>query len=63
MSSIQYINEQIQPYKNSLLKHSLYDKVKTLEDLHTFLEVHVYAVWDFMSLLKSLQQTGWIKIK
>lgn len=55
MSSIQYINEQIQPYKNSLLKHSLYDKVKTLEDLHTFLEVHVYAVWDFMSLLKSLQ--------
>jgi len=50
------INENLQPLKNQLLKHSLYEKVKTIEDLHTFLECHVYAVWDFMSLLKALQQ-------
>ena len=50
------INQNLQPLKDQLLQHSLYEKVKTIEDLHTFLECHVYAVWDFMSLLKALQQ-------
>jgi hypothetical protein len=36
-----------------LLQHSLYAKVKTIEDLQSFLENHL--VWDFMSLLKALQ--------
>ncbi len=49
------INQKIQPQKDTLLQHSLYEKVKTLDDLHKFLECHVYAVWDFMSLLKALQ--------
>ena len=49
------INQNIFSYKQILLHHSLYEKVKTIEDLHQFLENHVYAVWDFMSLLKALQ--------
>lgn len=49
------ITQKIQPQKETLLQHSLYEKVKTLDDLHKFLECHVYAVWDFMSLLKALQ--------
>jgi hypothetical protein len=53
--NIEAINKTIQPQKESLLQHSLYKKVQTIEDLHTFLENHVYAVWDFMSLLKALQ--------
>lgn len=53
--TISIINEKIQPQKNILLHHPLYGKVKTIEDLHQFLESHVYAVWDFMSLLKALQ--------
>lgn len=53
--NIQYINNSIEAQKNVLLQHPLYNKVKTIEDLHTFLESHVYAVWDFMSLLKALQ--------
>lgn len=54
--NIQHINKSIESHKNTLLEHSLYNKVKTIEDLHIFLESHVYAVWDFMSLLKALQE-------
>jgi hypothetical protein len=53
--NIETINNKIQPKKELLLQHPLYKKVKTIEDLHCFLENHVYAVWDFMSLLKALQ--------
>nr|WP_315156811.1 DUF3050 domain-containing protein [uncultured Flavobacterium sp.] len=53
--NIPYINSKIATQKEELLNHSLYHKVQTLEDLHCFLETHVYAVWDFMSLLKALQ--------
>ena len=53
--TISLINEKIQSQKEILLQHSLYEKVKTIDDLHEFLENHVYAVWDFMSLLKALQ--------
>ena len=49
------ITEKIQSQKDILLQHPLYEKVKTMDDLHKFLESHVYAVWDFMSLLKALQ--------
>ena len=53
--TIQTINQNIQGYKNQLLTHSLYEKVKTIDDLNCFLENHIYAVWDFMSLVKKLQ--------
>ena len=53
--TIQHINNTIEPQKNILLHHPLYKKVKTVEDLQCFLENHVFAVWDFMSLLKALQ--------
>jgi len=53
--NIETINNSIQPQKELLVNHPLYDKVKTIEDLQCFLENHVYAVWDFMSLLKALQ--------
>ncbi|MBG6109298.1 hypothetical protein IWX84_000153 [Flavobacterium sp. CG_9.10] len=53
--NIEAINKTIQSQKESLLQHSLYKKVQTIDDLQTFLENHVYAVWDFMSLLKALQ--------
>ncbi|UPT71723.1 MAG: DUF3050 domain-containing protein [Flavobacterium sp. JAD_PAG50586_2] len=53
--NIPTINQKIQSHKDALLQHPLYEKVKTMDDLHQFLESHVYAVWDFMSLLKALQ--------
>lgn len=53
--NIETINSRIQPQKQQLLQHSLYEKIKTIENLNCFLENHVFAVWDFMSLLKALQ--------
>lgn len=53
--NVETINSKIQLQKKLLLQHSLYEKVKTIEDLNIFLENHVFAVWDFMSLLKALQ--------
>ena len=53
--NIETINNTIHPQKELLLSHPLYEKVKTIADLNCFLENHVYAVWDFMSLLKALQ--------
>ena len=52
---IQDIEKAIAPFQEELLNHSLYKKLKTPEDLKTFMQHHVFAVWDFMSLLKSLQ--------
>jgi len=49
------IKTKIEPLRQELLNHSLYVKIYTIEDLHVFLTHHVYAVWDFMSLLKGLQ--------
>lgn len=53
--SIESIHKSIQTQKDILLNHPLYSKIKTLESLNIFLEHHIYAVWDFMSLLKALQ--------
>lgn len=66
--NIDTINNSILPQKEQLLQHPLYGKVKTIEDLRHFLEGHVYAVWDFMSLLKALQSkltcttTPWLPV-
>lgn len=55
----------IEQLMQELTDHKLYEGLKTLEDVKTFTEYHVFAVWDFMSLLKALQtsltctQTPW----
>lgn len=49
------INKNIQPYKEEIVNHPLYKKLSSVEDIAVLMEHHVYAVWDFMSLLKALQ--------
>ena len=53
--NIQHINTQISEYKKDVVNHPLYNQLNSIEDVQKLMEVHVYAVWDFMSLLKGLQ--------
>lgn len=53
--NIEKLMEAIQPYRNQLLSHPIYHDMRSLEDFQVFMEQHVFAVWDFMSLLKALQ--------
>jgi hypothetical protein len=41
--------------KDALLDHAIYRQINSLGALRLFMEHHVFAVWDFMSLLKALQ--------
>ena len=51
-----YDDDNLGNLRAALLDHPLYADVVSLADLRRFMEDHVFAVWDFMSLLKRLQQ-------
>lgn len=53
--NLQNIINHIKSSKKLLVEHELYRKISSLDDLKIFMEFHIYAVWDFMSLLKALQ--------
>jgi hypothetical protein len=49
-------HEALLLWRNKITAHPLYNRLQSLDDLRIFASHHVFAVWDFMSLLKSLQQ-------
>ncbi len=53
---IKEINESLEPLTKKLKNHTLYNKISTPEQLQIFMEHHVFAVWDFMSLITALQE-------
>ena len=52
---ISELNKKLQPFRNEIVKHKLYSNLKTKSDVKKLMQSHVFAVWDFMSLLKALQ--------
>jgi len=49
------ILNELDSLRQELINHPLYKSVNTKEDIQLFTQQHVFAVWDFMSLLKALQ--------
>ena len=58
--------EAVEPYRRALVDHEVYSAINSIEHVRTFMETHVFAVWDFMCLLKALQrvvtcvETPWV---
>tara|TARA_B100000686_G_C16534065_1_gene833860 strand:- start:204 stop:968 length:765 start_codon:yes stop_codon:yes gene_type:complete len=53
---IDNVIQHIKAAQEDLVNHKVYKNINTIGDLKLFMEGHVFAVWDFMSLLKSLQK-------
>jgi DUF3050 family protein len=47
---------KIAPLRDALLNHPVYAEIDSLGRLREFMQIHVFAVWDFMSLVKRLQR-------
>jgi hypothetical protein len=56
MDGLQHIKATIAPVRETIVNHPLYSHMQRMEDIRLFMQYHVFAVWDFMSLLKSLQR-------
>ena len=42
--------------RRELMRHPIYQKLNNESEIRTFMESHVFAVWDFMTILKVLQK-------
>lgn len=61
--------QELKPYQTALNHHELYSAIRTKQHLRIFMSHHAFAVWDFMSLAKRLQndltctQIPWLPVK
>jgi hypothetical protein len=55
--SIEKLRSAVEPARRKVISHPLYHELNTTDAVMTFMEHHAFAVWDFMSLLKSLQRS------
>lgn len=48
--------KQLTALQQTLHAHKIYQAVNGQQKIKVFMEAHVFAVWDFMLLLKALQR-------
>lgn len=53
---LEQLKKDIAPLQEQLINHPVYSQIQSIDHLRVFMEHHIYAVWDFMSLLKALQR-------
>lgn len=54
--SLPDLERDLAPERALIVSHAIYGQLATVDDVRLFMERHIFAVWDFMSLLKSLQR-------
>ena len=52
---LEKIKNAIEPLRQQIINHKVYSEINDIDDLKIFMQYHIFAVWDFMSLLKTLQ--------
>jgi hypothetical protein len=55
-AAIEQLKSAIEPVRRQVISHPMYHQLDHMDSVITFMEHHVFAVWDFMSLLKTLQR-------
>ena len=56
MEPIKKLENDLKKTRSRLISHPLYESLDSKKKLICFMENHVFAVWDFMSLIKALQR-------
>jgi hypothetical protein len=56
VNSNESLATRIADLRERIVNHPLYIEMHSPEDIRIFMQHHVFAVWDFMTLLKSLQR-------
>ena len=57
MTQIEIIQNELEPLRQKLISHDLYKNIDSIPNIQIFMQMHIFAVWDFMSLVKSLQNS------